>query len=242
MELWPQNDGTRVWWIAPLNGNRIVKMLNSLNDATIALFILEYFLFCSSHSIAIWALNNGRADMQPLRKMSEELYFPFLIEIRRSIECETEHNNKSTSKVKWTKTNRPRYSIVLANESCVSFFSPNIIADLIKIFRCSFDGKIAPNKKLSIYYIVLYSHCLRLKSKYWRAQCAPCWRTSHLSINNGSLRLNLLCAWKILTKWKKNHSETDFLADAEKPKLITISSKLNFLLGVRNEEPQSDSH
>lgn len=41
---------------------------------------------------------------------------------------------------------------------------------------------------------------------------------------------------------KKNHSETDFLADAEKPKLITISSKLNFLLGVRNEQPQSDSH
>lgn len=133
--------------------------------------------------------------------------------------------------MKWTKINRPRYSIVLANESCVSFFSPNIIADLIKIFRCSFDGKIASNKKLSIYYIVLYSHCLRLKSKYWRAQCAPCWRTSHLSINNGSLRLNLLCAWKILTKRKKNHSETDFLADAEKPKLITISSKLNFLLG-----------
>lgn len=231
MELWPQNDGTRVWWIAALNGNRIVKMLNSLNDATIALFILEYSLFCSSHSIAIWALNNGRADMQPLRKMSEELYFPFLIEIRRSIECETEHNNKSTSKVKWTKTNRPRYSIVLANESCVSFFSPNIIADLIKIFRCSFDGKIASNKKLSIYYIVLYSHCLRLKSKYWRAQCAPCWRTSHLSINNGSLRSNLLCAWKFLTKWKKKPLRNWFSRRRWKTKANYNLIEIEFSLG-----------
>lgn len=133
--------------------------------------------------------------------------------------------------MKWTKTNRPRYSIVLANESCVSFFSPNIIADLIKIFRCSFDGKIASNKKLSIYYIVLYSHCLRLKSKYWRAQCAPCWRTSHLSINNGSLRLNLLCAWKIFNKKKKNPLRNWFSRRRWKTKANYNLIEIEFSLG-----------